>query len=193
MHPIPSDTPSPALPPAPLTPETPGTLATDAQALEGANVVPLGPIPPADDAAIYSASASDAARASWGADTLGAAGGLLSAEAEERYVARFSTHGPLLGQHVIVRASQSGVWFGVLQFKDSTGVRLQHARRLWRWWAGQGVSLSGVAVAGLHPEKLRDCKIEPPVDVVVVEGACEILLASERAVASISAAPVRLS
>ncbi len=99
-------------------------------------------------------------------------------------------HHPLLGKRVIARSNWGGCWWGVLASKSDNSVRLEHARRMWRWWAAEGVSLSGVAVAGLHPDKIATCTIEPVVDVVVVEGVCELLAASRRASASIAAAPV---
>jgi hypothetical protein len=93
-----------------------------------------------------------------------------------------------VGNYVIVRSSPSGCWAGTLVEINNTTVRLSGARRLWKWWAAGGVSLSGVASAGLHQDKLAWCKIEPPVEVMVYD-VCEILRVTDAARASIEAAP----
>ena len=66
-------------------------------------------------------------------------------------------------------------------------VEMTDARRLWRWWAAEGVSLSGVAAKGLHPKKLQECRIAVPVARVIVKEVCEVLDVSEAAKASIAA------
>lgn len=94
----------------------------------------------------------------------------------------------MIGQKVIVRSSASGCWHGVLVSLDGQTARLAEARRLWRWWAAEGVSLSGVAAKGLRTDKLRECEIEPAVDAIVFE-VCEVLAATDAASASIEAQP----
>lgn len=69
---------------------------------------------------------------------------------------------------------------------DGNTVEMADARRLWRWWAAEGVSLSGVAVAGLHPKKLKECRIAASVKTALVMEVCEILLATDAAKNSIS-------
>lgn len=96
----------------------------------------------------------------------------------------------LIGKNVIVRSNMSGCWFGTLKSFDGQSVELDGARRLWRWWAAEGVSLSGVAAKGLRADKLSDCRIDPPIDGAVVFGACEVLPASDAATQSISEQPV---
>ena len=96
----------------------------------------------------------------------------------------------LINTTVIVRSSPSGCWAGKLQSVDGSTVTLTNARRLWRWWAAEGVSLSGVAATGLDPEHLDECRIAAPVETAVIFEVCEILSATERAVVSIYAAPV---
>ena len=93
-----------------------------------------------------------------------------------------------IGTYVIVRSSPSGVWAGTLAAVEGDKVELTDARRLWRWWAAKGVSLSGVAVYGLHPLKKSECKIEPPVSLVTIFQVCEILSVSGEARTSIEAA-----
>lgn len=92
-----------------------------------------------------------------------------------------------IGKYVIVRSSPSGCWAGTLASIEGDKVELTDARRLWRWWAARGVSLSGVATYGLHPGKKSECKIEPPVARVAVLQVCEIIECSAKARASIEA------
>lgn len=94
----------------------------------------------------------------------------------------------LIGKHVIIRASAAGVHAGILAAHDGgQGVRLTDSRRLWRWWAASGVSLSGVARTGLKHEK---SKIEWPLDDLVIFDACEIIPTSLEGQASIEGAPI---
>ena len=95
----------------------------------------------------------------------------------------------LIDTNVIVRSSQSGCWYGRLVARKGDEVLLQDARRLWRWWSAEGVSLSGVAAAGLHPDHLDECKIAAPVEVAIVLGVCEVLSTPPVAQASIEQAP----
>ena len=59
------------------------------------------------------------------------------------------------GQEVIIRTYSAGVWFGRLKEKASDEVILTQARRMWRWWANESISLSGVALYGINQEKSR--------------------------------------
>lgn len=93
----------------------------------------------------------------------------------------------LIGKYVIVRSSPSGCWAGTLDSMNGGTVEITNARRLWRWWSAVGVSLSGVANAGLHPEKLSACRIAAPVRRAVINEVCEVLEATEAAKASIEA------
>lgn len=97
----------------------------------------------------------------------------------------------LIGKYVIVRSSPSGCWAGTLTSLEGDTATLANARRLWRWWAAEGVSLSGVAAAGLHPEHLGDCLIAAAVETAAVFQVCEILVASTAARESVEAQPAR--
>ena len=92
------------------------------------------------------------------------------------------------GQSVIVRSGASGVHAGTYVGHTDTGeVTLTDSRRLWRWHAAQGLSLNGVAVFGIVPDK---SKVDPAVENVTIFGACEIIIASDAAAASIKDAPI---
>ena len=60
-----------------------------------------------------------------------------------------------IGQEVIIRTYSAGVWFGRLREKSGKEVILTEARRMWRWWAKESISLSGVALHGIKQEKSR--------------------------------------
>ena len=60
-----------------------------------------------------------------------------------------------IGQEVIIRTYSAGVWFGRLKAKSGNEVILTEARRMWRWWAKESISLSGVALHGIKQEKSR--------------------------------------
>lgn len=96
-----------------------------------------------------------------------------------------------IGKYVIVRSSPSGCWAGTLASINGNTVELTDARRLWRWWAAKGVSLSGVAAHGLHPDKANECRIAAPVSRALILEVCEVLEGSDLARSSITAADVR--
>ena len=60
-----------------------------------------------------------------------------------------------IGQEVIIRTYSAGVWFGRLKEKAGNEVILTEARRMWRWWAKESISLSGVALHGIKQENSR--------------------------------------
>ena len=91
----------------------------------------------------------------------------------------------MIGKKVIVRTYSAGVWFGTLEQKDRNEVILANARRMWQWWAKEGISLSSVSVNGIKHEK---SKIAEPVEAVWLE-AIEIIPCSDNAVKSIENAP----
>lgn len=93
-----------------------------------------------------------------------------------------------IGQKVIVRSAGSGVHHGVLHAVDGTTVHLKDSRRLWRWKiAGQGVSLSEVAILGVdHAES----KITMMLPDMIVMGACEIIPTHGVSSATIDGAPI---
>lgn len=92
-----------------------------------------------------------------------------------------------IGKYVIVRSSPSGCWAGTLASINGGTVEMTNARRLWRWWAAEGVSLSGVAAAGLHPKHLGECRIATSVERVIINEVCEVLEATSAARESIEA------
>lgn len=90
-----------------------------------------------------------------------------------------------IGKEVIIRTYSAGVWFGVLSQKAGNEVILTKARRMYKWWAKESISLSGVARHGI---KQDDSKICGELDSVWLE-AIEIIPVTGNAAESISTAP----
>jgi len=82
-----------------------------------------------------------------------------------------------LDEYVIIRTYSAGVWFGKLQQKLKNEVILSDARRMWKWWCAESISLSAVAKYGIHQEK---SKIAPSIQSVWLE-AIEILPVTDKA------------
>ena len=91
----------------------------------------------------------------------------------------------MIGKKCIVRTYSAGVWFGEIAEKSGNEVIVKNARRMWKWWAAEGISLSSVA---LHGVKHEESKIVEAVPAVWLE-AIELIPASEKAIASIEGAP----
>ena len=90
-----------------------------------------------------------------------------------------------IGQKVIIRTYSAGVWFGKLVEKSGKEVILTDARRMWKWWAKESISLSSVALYGIKQE---ESKIVAPVNSVWLE-AIEIIECTEVAIKSLEGAP----
>ena len=91
----------------------------------------------------------------------------------------------MIGKKCIVRTYSAGVWFGEVAEKSSNEVIVKNARRMWKWWASEGISLSSVALHGIKQEQ---SKIVESVPAVWLE-AIELIPASDKAIASIEGAP----
>lgn len=89
-----------------------------------------------------------------------------STEAPMRDIDNFA-----IGKLVVVRTLSAGVWCGTLAMRSKNEVVLTHARRMWRWWCKESISLSGVVTYGIDQSK---SKIAPPVNNVWLE-AIEIM------------------
>lgn len=89
-----------------------------------------------------------------------------------------------IGKNVIIRTYSAGVWCGTLSQKSGNEVILTNARRLWRWWAAESISLSAVANYGIIESKSQ---IAPSVEGVWLE-AIEIIPTTGKAEKSIMGA-----
>lgn len=94
---------------------------------------------------------------------------------------------PHIGKECVVRTYASGVHFGVVVAQSGRQVELKDARRLWKWHAKSGISLSEVAVDGIDDSKSRICATVPA---ITITDALEIIPASTGAILTIRNAPV---
>jgi hypothetical protein len=89
-----------------------------------------------------------------------------------------------IGKWVIVRTDRAGVWFGKLIRKAGKEIILNDARRMYYFKCIEGISLSSLAVNGVH----SDSKIAVAVPEQWLE-AIEIMPVSDKSFKSISEAP----
>ena len=61
----------------------------------------------------------------------------------------------MIGRDVIVRTYSAGCWFGVLLEKEGKEVIIGDARRMWRWHAEKGISLSCCAIHGIKEDQSK--------------------------------------
>ncbi len=92
---------------------------------------------------------------------------------------------PFIGQYVIVRTYSAGNFAGILHARYGNKIVLKNSRRLWRWFAIGGISLSEVSQNGIDPQKSKICTVEP---FKMVEDI-EVIPASLSAQQSIEGAP----
>lgn len=91
----------------------------------------------------------------------------------------------MVGSKCIIRTYSAGAWFGEVAQKRGNEVIVTNARRLWRWKAAEGISLSAVATYGVERE---NCKFAPVVSQVWLE-AIELIPATDGAIKSIEETP----
>ncbi len=94
---------------------------------------------------------------------------------------------PHIGQRVIIRGYASGVHYGILAAHHERQVTLHQSRRMWRWFANGGISLSEVALNGLGDGDVRLQVVLPKITIL---DAIEIIPCSPGAIKSIDAQPV---
>ena len=97
---------------------------------------------------------------------------------------RHETLNSMVGQKCIVRTYSAGVWFGVISEKAGNEVIVVNARRMWKWWAAESISLSAVAIHGIKQDQSKICEA---VDSAWLE-AIEILPCSSKAIKSLEGA-----
>lgn len=85
--------------------------------------------------------------------------------------------------YAIIRSGQSGVWCGDVVDRTGDTVTLNDARKIWRWRGAN--TTSDIASGGISEEYSR---VAPPVDGAVILSVCEVLPASDEAVARVKKA-----
>lgn len=94
---------------------------------------------------------------------------------------------PHIGKECVVRTYASGVHFGTVVAQSGRQVEIKDARRLWKWHAKTGISLSEVALDGIDASKSRICATVPS---ITITDALELIPASPAAASTIREAPV---
>ena len=89
-----------------------------------------------------------------------------------------------IGKKCIIRTYSAGCWFGVVSETSGDELILTNARRMFRWCASEGISLSSVA---LHGIKRSDSKIVEAIESVWLQ-QIEILPCSAISIESIGGA-----
>ena len=91
----------------------------------------------------------------------------------------------MVGKKCVIRTYSAGVWFGEVTEKSGNEVVVKNARRMWKWWATEGISLSAVALHGVKHDQSRIVEAVPAVWLEAIE----LIPASDKAIASIEGAP----
>ena len=86
----------------------------------------------------------------------------------------------MIGEIVIVRCRDAGVHFGRLMMYQNRMVQLSGARRIWRWEGAN--TLNEVSQTGITGGRVSE-----PVPKIVLLDACEIIPASDAAIAKLEA------
>ena len=84
-------------------------------------------------------------------------------------------------QKFIVRADRAGVFFGEIESRNGSEVKMRNVRKIWYWDGASAVEQ--LAVDGVL--KPNDCKFTVAVDEMEILGVIQVIPASEKAVNSI--------
>ena len=95
-----------------------------------------------------------------------------------------ATLNSMVGKQVIIRTYSAGVWFGTLSEKSGNEVIISNARRMWRWFAAESISLSAVALYGIKEDKSQIAEAVPSVWLEAIE----IIPCSEKSATQIAGA-----
>lgn len=82
---------------------------------------------------------------------------------------------------VIIRGNRSGVFFGELESRNGSEVKLRNCRRLWYW--NGAASISEIALSGVkYP---NDCKFTVAVPEIEILDAIEVIPCTDEAISNI--------
>lgn len=92
-----------------------------------------------------------------------------------------------VGQYVIARSRDAGVWCGTLEAVDyaTATVTLTGARQMWFWKAAKSITLLAVAEVGVAPD---ECRFSVPVKRCTMLGCCALAEVSAEARKTLEAA-----
>lgn len=86
-----------------------------------------------------------------------------------------------VGKKVLVRGSQSGVYFGELVSQDKQEVEMKNVRNLWRW-SGANTLLD---LAENGAQNINECRFSNNVDSIILTDICEIVPCSDKSIKNI--------
>lgn len=84
----------------------------------------------------------------------------------------------MIGKHVIVRAHQAGVFFGILKEKNGQEVLMRDVRKIYSWSGAAAVEEIS-QIGSRNPEK---CKLTVKVDEILVDGSIQVLPCTDTAI-----------
>lgn len=87
----------------------------------------------------------------------------------------------MIGQKVIIRANEAGVFFGTIEEKNGSEVILTNCRRLWEWSGASSVS----QLANSGTSKPKECLFTEAVNSICILGVIEIIPCTITAIKSI--------
>lgn len=89
----------------------------------------------------------------------------------------------LLNKKVLVRSHYAGVYFGTLTNVEGETVRMENVRNIWHWTGAS--CLSQIANNGIEGDK-----VSPIVGSMVINGVCQILPLSDKAIDNLETQPI---
>ncbi len=98
---------------------------------------------------------------------------------------KYDSLNSMIGEKVIIRTYSAGVWFGILSEKSGNEVIINSARRMYKWWCKQSISLSAVANHGINQDKSKIIEAIPSVWLEAIE----IIPCSDICIKSLEGAP----
>jgi hypothetical protein len=85
------------------------------------------------------------------------------------------------GKYVIVRADKAGVFFGKLEDKNGQEVTMSDVRKLHYWNGAAAVE----EIAMIGTKKPNDCRFTVSVESMVIDGVCEVIPCTDKAIETI--------
>lgn len=86
------------------------------------------------------------------------------------------------GKHVIVRANEAGVFFGILKEKTDNNITLINVRKLY-YWSGAN-TVEQLSIDGVNNPD--NCKFTQIVDEILINNYCQILPCTNKSINSLN-------
>lgn len=83
-----------------------------------------------------------------------------------------------IGKKVLVRSYEAGVYFGTLEQIEGETVKLTQVRNIWSW---EGAT----CLSQLVNDGIKDGRISPVVSSMIINGCCQIMPLSEKAISNL--------